>query len=155
VVLGSYLKWGLVTVAATVGGVLAMRQPELAGHPLWLAGLLGLPGICWTYLRHATTRYKVSRVRIEVERGVLQRHVESLELWRVLDVTYRQSILDRLLGDGRVVLVGTDRSNPELVLHGLPQSRRLFEELRDAVAAARLASRPVELVEGLQHGPTV
>ena len=83
---------------------------------------------------------------MEYERGILNRLVDGMELWRVLDVRYNQTIFDRLTGNGRITLIGTDKSDPELVLYGLPKHRELFGRLQDAVQAARQRGRPMELV---------
>jgi hypothetical protein len=146
--LGGYLKWAFVSI---VGGAIgwALGGVELfVGWPLWVLGLAGLPGMLWTFLKHVTTRYKVNTQRVEFERGVLSKTVDSLELWRVLDVRYKQTILDRILGNAAIVLIGTDQTDPEMVLYGLPNHRQLFERLRDAVQVARRSGRPMELVGG-------
>jgi hypothetical protein len=96
-------------------------------------------------LRHITTRFTVSTRRIEFERGIVSKDVDSLELWRVLDVRYHQTLLDRVFNNGKIVLVSTDRSHPEFVLHGLPNHRALFERLRDSVHVARQSGRPLEI----------
>ena len=146
--LGGYLKWAFASIA---GGGLAwgLSQVEaLAGWPLWVLGLVGIPGMLWTFLVHVTTRYKVNTQRVEFERGVFSKTVDSLELWRVLDVRYKQTLLDRVLGNAKIILIGTDQTDPEMVMHGLPNHRKLFEQLRDAVQCARRAGRPMELVGG-------
>lgn len=147
--LGSYLKWGLVSaVAGAIAiGVNAMDW-GIPGWALALLWLAGVPGLLWTYLTVISTKYKVSARRIETEEGVLAKRVETLELWRVLDVEYSQSLIDRILKNGRIKLISTDQTNPELLLHGLPNHRQLFEQLRDAVQAARQTNRPMELVPG-------
>ena len=143
---GGYIKWTLVCIA---GGFAAWGLGHIsfvASWPLWLLSLVGIPGMVWVFLRHVTTRYKITLQRVEYERGVLSKTVDSLELWRILDVRYNQSLIDRILGNAKVVLIGTDQTDPELVLYGLPNHRLLFEKLRDAVQAARHTSRPMELV---------
>ena len=145
-----YLGWVLASV---VGGILAwvlrpaLADTGLAGYQVLLV-LVGLPGLVWTYLVVVTTRFKIDRRRIEMERGVISKEVDSLELWRVVDVRYQQSLLDRLTGNGRIITIGTDKSHPELHIHGLPTHRQLFEQLRDAVQMARHTNRPLELVDG-------
>ncbi|MCP5068179.1 MAG: PH domain-containing protein [bacterium] len=138
------MRWVLVWLGLTFGGAYAMQWTP--GYPLWAIGFLALPGVAWTYLRHVTTRFKISRRRVEFERGVVGKDVDSLELWRVLDVMYKQSVWDRVLGNAKIILIGTDQTHPELVLHGLPNPRALFEHLREAVQVARHTSRPMELV---------
>ena len=151
--LGSYLKWGLVSVV--FGGVAIGINMLDVGVPGWILGLFwlaGVPGLGWTYLTVISSKYKISSRRVETEHGVLAKKVESLELWRVLDVEYTQSVIDRVFNNGRIKLISTDQTNPELILHGMPEHRKLFEQLRDAVQAARHTNRPMELVPGHDLG---
>lgn len=141
-----YTKWVLVIGFGSTAGAFLMRVDFFSAYPVWLLGAIGIPGIVWAYLQHATTKYKVTNRRVESERGVISKDVDSLELWRVLDVRYNQSIIDRILGNATITLIGTDQTDPELHLHGLPDHRKLFESLRDAVQAARTRGRPLEMV---------
>lgn len=143
---GAYSKWVLVFIVGTTIGILLMQIKALAELPLWLLGLAGLPGMLLVFLRHRTTRFKITHRRVEYERGILNREVDGMELWRVLDVRYKQTLADRLTGNGRITLIGTDKSDPELTLYGLPDHRAMFEKLQDAVQHARRRGRPMELV---------
>jgi hypothetical protein len=148
-----YIKWGAVSAA---GGALAILINSMDwGAPGWalaLLWLIGVPGLLWTYLLNVSSKYKITGRRVETESGVIAKKVETLELWRVLDVEYSQSLLDRIFKNGRIKLISTDQTNPELILHGLPDHRQLFEQLRDAVQDARQTNRPMELVPGAQLG---
>jgi len=149
----SSLKGYLLAVLYTLlGGGLAivLNLFVLDEKIIWLAALwlAGLPKAVWTYLVHISNKYKISLRRVETEHGVLAKKVDSLELWRVLDVDYSQSLIDRIFDNGKIKLTSTDQSDPELVLHGLPNHRELFEQLRDAVQNARQTNRPMELVSG-------
>lgn len=146
--LGGYLLWIFVCVVGGLVGWALLQVESLAGLPLYLLSLVGLPFLFWTYLKHVTTRFKITGRRVETEVGVLGKRVDSLELWRVLDVRYERSLGDRILGNAKITLMGTDQTTPVLVLFGLPDHRRLFERLRDAVQTARMTSRPMELVPG-------
>jgi len=148
-----YAKWGAVSAGA---GALAIFINQMDwGVPGWALGLFwlaGVPGLAWTYLVNISSKYKITGRRVETESGVLAKKVETLELWRVLDVEYSQSLLDRIFKNGRIKLISTDQTNPELILHGLPDHRALFEQLRDAVQDARQTNRPMELVPGAHVG---
>jgi hypothetical protein len=149
---GDYLKWGAVSVA---GGAVAILINQMATDaPMWIAvlWLAGVPGLLWTYLLNISSKYKISARRVETESGVLAKKVETLELWRVLDVEYSQTVIDRIFKNGRIKLISTDQTNPELLLHGLPNHRQLFEQLRDAVQDARQSNRPMELAPGAHLG---
>jgi uncharacterized membrane protein YdbT with pleckstrin-like domain len=145
-----YLKWVLAGVAGGTAGFFLGKISIFQTWPLWVLSMIGIPGMIWTFFKHATTRFKLTLRRIELEKGVLSKTVDSLELWRVLDVRYTQSIFDRMLGVAKVTVMSTDQTSPELVLYGLPNARALFERLRDAVQIARHSNRPMELVG--EHG---
>jgi uncharacterized membrane protein YdbT with pleckstrin-like domain len=142
----AYTKWVLVSVFLGTVGYFAAKIEFFSTWPLWVLGLLGLPGMFVVFLRHLTTKFKITLRRVETERGIISKEVNSLELWRVLDVKYGQSLFDRLTGNGRVILESTDKSDPRLELHGLPNHRQVFEQLREAVQSARQTGRPMELV---------
>lgn len=151
--MNGYLKWSFACVAA--GGLAIFLNVMDWGIPGWVLGILwlvGVPGLLWTYLTHITNKFKITRRRIESEHGVIAKKVDSLELWRVLDVQYEQSLIDRMFGIARIKLIGTDQSDPVLELHGIPNHRQLFEILRDAVQDARHTNRPMELVPGQEGG---
>ena len=150
--IGTYLMWVGVCI---LGGAIAyglLQIQALSDKPLWLLALVGTPMLLWAYLKHISTRYKVSRRRVELQRGVITRRLDSLELWRVLDVRYEQSILDRIFDNAKITLIGTDQTDPSLVLYGLPGHRALFEKLREAVQFARASNRPMELAPGHHEG---
>ncbi|MEM6992864.1 MAG: PH domain-containing protein [Myxococcota bacterium] len=141
-----YTKWVLVIAFGSTAGAFLQRIEFFSQWPLYLIGLIGIPGIIFAYLKHITTKFKITNRRVEFERGVVSKDVDSLELWRVLDVRYNQNLVDRMLGNATITLIGTDQSDPELNMHGLPDHRALFEKVRDAVQAARSRGRPMEFV---------
>lgn len=150
--IGAYLKWMGVSFAGSgiafglnmIDGV----ATSTAGPLLWILSAAGLPGLLWAWLVHINRKYKITRKRVETETGVLSKSVDSLELWRVLDIQYNQSLLDRIFSNAKINLIGTDQSDPVLLLHGMPEHRKLFEDLREAIQIARHTSRPMELVPG-------
>lgn len=147
---GTYLAWVAVCVLGGVFAYFLLQLDFLKGKPMWLLTLLGTPMLLWSYLQHITTRYKVTRRRVEFQSGVITRRLDSLELWRVLDVRYEQSLLDRLFDNAKITLIGTDQTHPNLRLYGLPNHRQLFERLREAVQFARSHNRPMELAPGVE-----
>jgi uncharacterized membrane protein YdbT with pleckstrin-like domain len=108
-----------------------------------------LVGLIWLGILHLvrkSLRYRITERNIDTEAGVLSKHIETLQLWRVRDLDLRQSLLERMLGIARIHVFTTDASDPELVLRGLPASREIFDRLKDAAELAR-QSRVVGVVE--------
>ena len=89
------------------------------------------------WLRRASIRYTLSSQRLEIERGLVARRRESVDLFRVRDVVLDQSFFERLRGLGTVTLYSTDQVAPTLALAALPDAQALYEKLRDAASRAR------------------
>ena len=92
-------------------------------------------------LRYVTTSFRITTARIELRRGLLNRHVLSTPLDRVRTIDVTSSPIHRLLGLTTVrVGTGTASSADEdrLDLDGLPstRARRLREELLHVAPSA-------------------
>lgn len=138
--------------ATTLGKALALLVPIAIGVVVFFAA---------TLVRRSV-KVRVTDRRIENESGVFSKRIDILELWRVRDIQYRQSFLDRVLGISHIVVFARDESTREstskgsqsrdaqlgtLQLVGLPEGRRLFEQLRDAVAIQRQSNRVIGMTD--------
>ena len=120
----------------------------------WLGGVIGVSGFTSFLLVTiplaigaiaflAVTFYRKSKVirvtntNIETERGILAKKIDVLELWRCRDVRYKQSLFDRILGIAHIEIFTADVTTPQLEIVGLPASRQLFENIRDAIEIQR------------------
>ena len=135
---GAYL-WAAVQMAvcAVLFAVLRRYWPMLS--PVILAiplvAILGLATLTW--LKTASTSYHFAKGRLTWRTGVLSRQAESLELYRIADVTMRQSLFQRLFGVGRVVISSADANHREVVMEGVPSPDRFRDWLTDAVQQTR------------------
>jgi len=121
------------TVAPLIAG------PVAAAFVLWSLYLLA------TFAGRRAVRYRLTQQRLEVERGILGRRYESIDLWRVRDVVLEQTLLERMRGVGRITVLSTDQVEPELTVGPVASAKPLYDRLRDAVAAARKEARVVPL----------
>jgi membrane protein YdbS with pleckstrin-like domain len=108
----------------------------IAASVLSLA-LVGLFWLGYLSLRRKSLRYKITDRTIDYEMGILSRRIETLQLWRVKDLDFRQSALERMLGIARIYVFTRDVTDPELILEGLPASREIFDRLKEAADLAR------------------
>ena len=137
---------GVAALAAAWAGLLRFvpwRYGLLGGGGLAVADLVWVAAI--TLLRRST-RYRISTRNLDTEQGIFTKTIETLQLWRVRDLDYRQSFTERLLGIARIHVFTKDVTDPELILRGLPGSRDLFDKLKDAAELAR-QQRVVGLVD--------
>lgn len=153
--LGTHLLCDTMIVAAIVLWVLAVK----AGHrhdagAAAVENVLAIVLVAAAVIGHvvavvkvASVRYRITDARIEIERGLLSRKIDNLELFRVKDLRFRQGLLQRMMGLGSIELDSSDVSDSGTeTLEGLPGARGLFDQLRDAVDAARRA-RGVQAIE--------
>jgi uncharacterized membrane protein YdbT with pleckstrin-like domain len=91
----------------------------------------------WPVLMQRTVRYRVSNYRIDYERGLLSKTIDTLELWHVEDIRFHQTLLDRMLSTGTITVISHDDTTPQLVLRGVPNPRPLFETLKQRVIAVK------------------
>jgi len=80
--------------------------------------------------------YEVSADRIEWSRGILDRRVDNVDMFRVIDLKLRRSLLDCIFGVGRVALITTDKTDPEFVFEKVRDSRELYDIIKKASLAA-------------------
>jgi hypothetical protein len=92
-------------------------------------------------------RWVLTTERLQVVRGILSRSTEEVELTRVRDVSYEQSLAQRALGIGTITVVGTDATAPMVVLHDVEEPEAIKEMIRQAVRDQRRRHR-VRQVEG-------
>ncbi len=92
-------------------------------------------------------RWVLTTERLRVVRGILNRSTEEVELTRVRDVSFDQSLAQRALGIGTVTVVGTDATAPSVVLHDVEEPEQVKELIRQAVRDQRRRHR-VRQVEG-------
>jgi uncharacterized membrane protein YdbT with pleckstrin-like domain len=100
-----------------------------------LVAILGLASLTW--LKTASTSYHFAKGRLTWRTGILSRSAESLELYRIGDVTMHQPLFQRLFGVGRIVISSADANHREVILEGVPGPDRFRDWLTDAVQQTR------------------
>jgi hypothetical protein len=76
--------------------------------------------------------YEVTADRIEWSRGIFDRRVDNLDMFRVIDLKLRRSLFDCIVGVGTVGLITTDKTDPDFVFEKIRDSRRLYDIIKKA-----------------------
>jgi membrane protein YdbS with pleckstrin-like domain len=127
-------------------GLVLLALPVLASVLEWtfwrwwmtaIAVALAVLAIVLPWLITRTTRYRITNYRIDFERGVLTKKIDTLELWHVDDISFEQGLLDRIMNVGSIKILSNDRTTPKLDLHGLPNPRAIFDQLRQRVITVK------------------
>ena len=77
--------------------------------------------------------WEISDVKICRRHGILTRQTDYLELYRVVDYRESQTFLQRLFGVKTVVIISTDKSDPSMLICGVPAKEDLVTHTRNLV----------------------
>jgi len=103
--------------------------------------LLPIPFALWMWLETRNTVYTLSDQRLKFTRGVLSKTTEDLELYRVRDTKFTQSVWERMVGLGAIELHTTDETSPMIRLPFIRDAEKVREQIRGLVEARRDAKR--------------
>jgi hypothetical protein len=108
--------------------ILETRETKRSYGPLWL--LLGLLLLGLPFL--GRQRITLTNERITITQGFWTRLRDDIEVFRIRDVVVRQSLWQRLLGVGDIVVKAMEgRSEEEHVLRGIADPLMVSERIRD------------------------
>jgi membrane protein YdbS with pleckstrin-like domain len=146
-------KYFVVTLLAVGAAVALGWFDPVAGGPtvqaIEIAAPLVVGALAFLILNLArrAIRVRATNRSIETEVGLFSKRIDVMELWRIKDLRYRQSLLDRILGIAHIEVIAKDVTTPRLEMVGLPASKQLFERLRDSVEIQRQSRRVLGIME--------
>ena len=123
--------------AIVLGVVVLLASAKLRG---WLPEALMLIPAAYAGMRWwlvASRVYEITTERIKVTTGLVNKHTDDLELYRVKDTVLEEPALLRLAGAGNIVLTTNDATTPTLVLEAIKGAKELREELRKHIEDCR------------------
>jgi uncharacterized membrane protein YdbT with pleckstrin-like domain len=99
---------------------------------LCLFFLISCAVICLVYYtKSRRIFYRITTQRIKLERGVLSKVQESLELFRIDHFELRKPLGSRLLGQSSLHIFSTDAELENFSIYGVQQLETLADELRE------------------------
>jgi uncharacterized membrane protein YdbT with pleckstrin-like domain len=134
----------------TYAACVILAAAALAGIP-FTGGLsaigLVIPVVWWLirWWTNRTTTYELTSQRLRITRGILNRRLDELELYRVKDYVMVQPLFLRLLGLGDITLTSSDVSTPTVAIRAIANVEAVREKLRTAVQTERDRKRVREL----------
>ena len=103
-------------------------------------------GLPWTF-----TRYSLSADRLFVKRGIFTIREDEVRLYRIRDISLRQSFLQRIFGLGTINISSSDSTMGNFQLINIKKSRDVKEMLSDTVEIERERKR-VSMREFVGYG---
>ena len=104
----------------------------MAETPLWTGKKRGFLGLPWTF-----TRYTLTNTCLLIHTGLLNVREEEIRLYRVLDITLRQSLGERILRIGTLHLCTSDKSTPEIDVKRIKNPKEVRNLLSDRAEEER------------------
>ena len=95
--------------------------------------LFGLP---WTF-----TKYFLTEEKLLIETGVLSRKEEEIRLYRIMDITMKRSLGERIFNLGTIHCCSADKSTPEFNIRRIKNPAKVKNMLSAMVEAERMAKR--------------
>ena len=136
---GFYIIGVLLAAAAVAIGVVA----DQTGIGAAAGGVILIVTLIVGFLRRITTRYLITNRRLQIRRGILAKNVEETRIDRVVDVTVRQGILDRMLRIGAVDFDNASAQQGDLFrFSGVASPERVVRAIDQVHEQAHQAGRP-------------
>jgi hypothetical protein len=110
---------------------------EMSGRITKIGWLIAAIAVFWQFVtflivmvRLQSTTYTITNQRVMIERGMLSKSLNEIDLRYIDDTQFFQSFADRLLGIGNVTLISSDKAFPTTVLQGIAKPRDIREMIR-------------------------
>ena len=117
--------FGLLLTAACVAIVIQTPDDETGNRIQWIAVavlvLVAIPAVVVPYLRWRTTHYVITTHRVMVRRGILTKQGKDITLSKITDVSFQQTVLDRMIRAGSLHIESAGDS-PDENLTNIPNS---------------------------------
>ena len=119
-------------IACAVGSLLAILAAAMfqASGTVWMIVLVAI-ALAWAFAgltllyRKLSIRYELTSQRLIHESGILKRVTDRIEVIDMDDITYEQGIVQRLFNVGTIRIDSSDRSHPQLLMHGIEDVKRV------------------------------
>ncbi len=139
---------GLILIAAAVY-VSYITPDDTRGNWIqWItvgvAVLLAIPLVIIPFMAWRTTHYVITTHRVMVRKGILNKNGKDITLSKITDVSFSQTLLDRMLGSGTLSIESAGDS-PNEAFEAIPRSDRIQQLLNHLIDqdANRRAQRMV------------
>lgn len=93
-------------------------------------------GLPWTF-----TKYELGDQKLIVKSGFLSQSQDEVRLYRILDLSLRRSLLQRVFGLGTIECHSVDKTMKNFEIKNIKNSEQVKEQLSDLVEEARRANR--------------
>lgn len=84
------------------------------------------------------TTYTLTNKKLVVNEGLLVSHENEILLYRILDMSYSRSLIQKIFGLGNIKLDSQDVSSPVFVIRNIKHSKEFKEMMSEAIENEKL-----------------
>jgi uncharacterized membrane protein YdbT with pleckstrin-like domain len=143
----------VLLVTCLLAGFGVALIPKGGGQAIerWILVGIGAIVVIWftvlPYLRWITTRYVLTNDRLVIRTGILARHGRDVPLNRINDVSFSETVLERMLRSGTLV-VESAGDNGQISLTDVPKVEHVQREVYRMVDQNLGKSGPMSVADG-------
>ncbi len=93
-------------------------------------------GLPWTF-----TQYELGEQKLIIKTGFLSQNQDEVRLYRILDISLRRSLWQRMFGLGTIVCNSVDKTMKNFEIKNIKNSEQTKDTLSDLIEEARRANR--------------
>ncbi len=83
------------------------------------------------------TVYKVTPEKLLIQSGILNLVEEEIRMYRIMDITLKRNLYERLFGLGTIKCCSADKTTPEFEIKNIRDAKKVKEILSNLVEKAR------------------
>lgn len=110
-----------------------VHKLQAANLFIGIAILILLSKVFWNFIVLLNVKFIISSEQIILKKGVINKSVDFVEMYRIYDYQKKQNILEVVSGLMKIYLSSRDMSHPFLKLYGIPNNNDLIDEIRKRV----------------------
>jgi uncharacterized membrane protein YdbT with pleckstrin-like domain len=134
-----------VILIAAAGVASAAKVPTAVGWVLLVVLALALVHLVARYLRWRSTSLVVTNDRLIRRSGVVSRQGREIPLSHLTDISYRQSLFERVVGAGDLILESAGRDSEE-VFSTIPRPAEVQNEIYRLMSDRQAVRSPAPLL---------
>lgn len=131
------------------------EQPLFTGHPAAVYSAWQWPALVFTlglayaayWLKSRAIKYYVTTQRVRVERGILSKTKDNVELFRIDHFDLHKPLGMRLAGQCMLYLRSSDENFPTVTLYGIPNLESLADTIRECSLRERTRRKVTTFVQ--------
>ena len=93
-------------------------------------------GLPWTF-----TKYELSSDKLVIKTGFFNQNDDEVRLYRILDISLKRSLLQRIFGLGTIRCNSVDKTMKNFDITNIKNSERVKDQLSDLIEESRRSNR--------------